>query len=58
MQAEIAVQMLRQAAQLNKPPAEIAAFAKQLGGILSQLVDLHRLKFSGWTSADQLSKVG
>lgn len=57
MQAEALVQVLQQSSTKSAPPAELATNLKQLGGILSHLLELHRAHLPEWTSLDQLPKV-
>lgn len=56
-QAQALVQVLQQSIATNMAPAEIAANLKQLGGILTQLLEFHRDRLPEWTSLDQLPKV-
>lgn len=57
MQAEALVQVLQQSSTKSTSPAEFASNLKQLGGILTHLLELHRAHLPEWTSLDQLPKV-
>ncbi|KAG0605000.1 hypothetical protein M758_9G024800 [Ceratodon purpureus] len=55
-QAEALVQALQQSSTKSTSTAEFAPNLKQLGGILTQLLELHRAHLAEWTSLDQLPK--
>lgn len=57
MQAELLMQVLQQSATKSMSPAELASNLKQLGGVLTHLLEIHREKLPEWASADQLPKV-
>jgi len=56
-QAQALVQVLQQSSTKSMSPAELATNLKQLGGILTQLLEYYREKLPEWTSLDQLPKV-
>lgn len=56
-QAQALVQVLQQSSTKSMSSAELATNLKQLGGILTQLLEFHRAKLPEWTSLDQLPKV-
>ncbi|XP_024387248.1 uncharacterized protein [Physcomitrium patens] len=55
-QAELLMQVLQQSATKSMSPAELASNLKQLGGVLTHLLEIHREKLPEWASADQLPK--
>lgn len=56
-QAQALVQVLQQSSTKSMSSAELATNLKQLGGILTQLLEFHRANLPEWTSLDQLPKV-